>query len=95
MIPHAWVATGKSTLDLFGDKYVLLAFDGAEDEADGLVTAAAGRALPLDTIPIDDPDIAALYERRLALVRPDGHVAWRGDSAPTDPLHVIDAIRGG
>jgi len=28
-------------------------------------------------------------------VRPDGHVAWRGNDAPDDPLAVIDRIRGG
>jgi hypothetical protein len=28
------------------------------------------------------------------LVRPDGHVAWRGDDAPADPLAVIDLVRG-
>jgi hypothetical protein len=34
------------------------------------------------------------YERRLVLVRPDGHVAWRGDASPADPLAVIDRVRG-
>jgi hypothetical protein len=28
------------------------------------------------------------------LVRPDGYVAWRGDAMPTQPLAVIDRIRG-
>jgi len=28
------------------------------------------------------------------LVRPDGHVAWRGDAAPADPVALIDRIRG-
>jgi hypothetical protein len=28
------------------------------------------------------------------LVRPDGHVAWRGDEAPTDATTVIDRVRG-
>jgi hypothetical protein len=37
---------------------------------------------------------AELYERRLVLVRPDGHVAWRGDGDPPDPARVIDTVRG-
>jgi len=27
-------------------------------------------------------------------VRPDQHVAWRGDDAPADPLRLVDLIRG-
>ena len=26
-----------------------------------------------------------LYERRLVLVRPDGHMAWRSNELPADP----------
>jgi hypothetical protein len=43
---------------------------------------------------ISDDAIAAVYERRLVLVRPDGHVAWRGDVAPENPDGVIDRVRG-
>jgi Aromatic-ring hydroxylase, C-terminal len=43
---------------------------------------------------IEDPDAAALYERRLVLVRPDGHIAWRGDASPTDAVGLIDRARG-
>jgi hypothetical protein len=28
------------------------------------------------------------------LVRPDGHVAWRGDKTPLDAATVIDRVRG-
>jgi hypothetical protein len=28
------------------------------------------------------------------LVRPDGHVAWRSDTMPDDPLAVVDRVRG-
>jgi hypothetical protein len=34
------------------------------------------------------------YERRLVLVRPDGHVAWRADAEPQDARAVIDCVRG-
>jgi hypothetical protein len=43
---------------------------------------------------IDHREGAALYGRLLVLVRPDGHVAWRGDNPPTDPLAMIDTVRG-
>jgi hypothetical protein len=35
-----------------------------------------------------------VYERALVLVRPDGHVAWRGEAAPADPGEIIERIRG-
>jgi hypothetical protein len=38
--------------------------------------------------------VLAAYERRLALVRPDGHVAWRADREPLDAIALIDTIRG-
>ncbi len=35
-----------------------------------------------------------LYPRRLTLVRPDGHVAWRGDSRLADVGALLDRVRG-
>jgi hypothetical protein len=43
---------------------------------------------------LDYPKIGALYQRSLVLVRPDGHVAWRSDHVPPDPLALADRIRG-
>jgi hypothetical protein len=50
--------------------------------------------VPLATMSIADPAIGALYERRLVLVRPDGHVAWRSDALPKDPRALVDRVRG-
>ena len=93
--PHGWFSDGKSILDLFGNKFVLLVFDGTLGDAEGLISAAENFALPFDVVQIDNAEIAALYERKLVLVRPDGHVAWRADTVPDQPLKVIDAVRGG
>ena len=41
-----------------------------------------------------DPALAETYGAALSLVRPDGHVAWRGDGAPEDPAEMIHRIRG-
>jgi hypothetical protein len=40
------------------------------------------------------PALAGLYEAPLALVRPDQHVAWRGERAPADAAGLIDVVRG-
>src|SRR5262245_47889727 len=77
--PHAWIREGYSTLDLFGDGFVLLKFGKDSVDANGIVEAAAARRVPLTVHEISDAKIAELYERRLVLVRPDGHVAWRDD----------------
>lgn len=43
-----------------------------------LVEAAARRGIPLDVLRLDEPDFVRVYGRRLMLVRPDQHIAWRG-----------------
>ena len=45
-------------------------------------------------IDINDPNIAALVDRKLVLVRPDGHVVWCGDVCPDDASALIDRVRG-
>ena len=56
--------------------------------------AAAEAGVPLQVIDLDLPEIASLYQCRLVLVRPDGHVAWRADAEPDDARAVIDVVRG-
>jgi 2-polyprenyl-6-methoxyphenol hydroxylase-like FAD-dependent oxidoreductase len=92
--PHAWLQDGRSTLDLFGKGYVMLRFGRDAPDPAPFIAAATRRKVPLSVVDIADPAIAHLYERKLVLVRPDGHTAWRGDKVPVDPLAVIDTVRG-
>jgi 2-polyprenyl-6-methoxyphenol hydroxylase-like FAD-dependent oxidoreductase len=92
--PHAWIAERRSTLDLFGQGFVLLRLGTTPPAVDAFVGAAKQRGVPLEVVDLPAPDIAALYERRLVLVRPDGHVAWRADVAAPNPLAIIDRLRG-
>jgi hypothetical protein len=90
--PHAWIGPNRSTLDLFGRGFVLLCF--GDVDPGGLVDAAASRRVPIALERIASPDAAEIYERPLVLVRPDGHVAWRGDQVPADAGRLIDQVRG-
>jgi hypothetical protein len=49
------------------------------------------RCVPLKTLRLAPPE--RLYRRKLALIRPDQHIAWHGD-AVADALAVIDRVRG-
>ncbi len=92
--PHIWLRKGCSTLDLVGPGFTLLRFGGESLVTARLETAAAARGVPLRVADIYSQEAWTLYERRLALVRPDGHVAWRADEEPEDAFAVIDCVRG-
>jgi hypothetical protein len=92
--PHAWLADGRSTLDLFGEGFTLLHLGTHPADAAALIDAAQVRGVPLHDVVIADAELATLYERKLVLVRPDGHVAWRGDACPPDAAAIVDRVRG-
>ena len=90
--PHVWMKDGRSTLDLLDPNgFVLLDF-GSDPVP--VAAAAKSRGMPLKTVPIEDPGAAALFERKLVLIRPDGIVAWRDDAPPIDTVGLIDRARG-
>lgn len=91
--PHVWLQDGKSILDLFGRGYVLLCFGAADGE--GFAKAASRRRVPLEIVEVNGEKAArSLYGANYVLVRPDGHVAWRGDTLPEDAGRVIEVVRG-
>jgi 2-polyprenyl-6-methoxyphenol hydroxylase-like FAD-dependent oxidoreductase len=92
--PHAWLDDGFSTLDLFGIGFTLLRFGADRGAAHRLIEAGHAHNLQCGVVDIGDRDIAALYERALVLVRPDGHVCWRGDVLDIDPAALVDRVRG-
>ncbi len=92
--PHCWIADGRSTLDLFGAGFVLVRFGSPVANVAPLTAAAHARGVPLEIVDIDHADAASIYQKPLVLVRPDGHVAWRGDMLPDDAVSLVDHVRG-
>jgi 2-polyprenyl-6-methoxyphenol hydroxylase-like FAD-dependent oxidoreductase len=92
--PHVWLKDGRSTLDLFGRGFVLMRIGAVAQATDALLAAASRAGVPMAAVTLDEPEVARAYDRRLVLVRPDGHVAWRDDAPPAEPSRLIDCIRG-
>jgi hypothetical protein len=92
--PHVWLDDGRSTLDLYGRGFVLLRLGHNPPSGASIEQAAQQRGVPMTAIAIDDAKVLAAYERKLVLVRPDGHVAWRADQESADAGALIDVIRG-
>jgi 2-polyprenyl-6-methoxyphenol hydroxylase-like FAD-dependent oxidoreductase len=92
--PHVWLSDGRSTLDLYGRGFVLLRLGADAPEGAAIVRAAAARGVPLETVSLEAPEVLHSYQRRLVLVRPDGHVAWRADAEPEEAQALIDVVRG-
>ncbi|HET7763802.1 MAG TPA: FAD-dependent monooxygenase, partial [Burkholderiales bacterium] len=92
--PHAWLGGGRSTLDLFGKAFVLLRLGRDAQAVAPLAQAATRCKVPLQTVALDEPAVRGAYERELVLVRPDGHVAWRGDVVPADADAIVAQVTG-
>lgn len=83
LAPHAWLHDGASLYDRFGTGFTLLATPGPGGHDIAAAQADALRSgVPLTVLRPTESGIAALYPTRLTLIRPDQHVAWRGDAWP-------------
>ena len=92
--PHVWLRDRRSTLDLFGRGFTLLDLSGRSDDAKAFAAAAKKVDLPLEVLVLHEPAVRDAYERSFVLVRPDGHVAWRGDTMPVNAAAMVDKVRG-
>jgi 2-polyprenyl-6-methoxyphenol hydroxylase-like FAD-dependent oxidoreductase len=97
--PHAWLdrdhAAGGSLYDRLGSGFTLLRLGPKPPAGYAMAEAAAQAKIPLSTLDIADADIRALYERDLVLVRPDQHIAWRGNDIPSDCAALLRRLCGG
>ena len=91
-LPHVFLEPGVSIHDRLGKYFTLIAFGSADTSA--LEAAARDRRMPLTVLRLDRPDLRPIYERDFILVRPDQHVAWRGDEMPRDVDALLAKVTG-
>ena len=92
-VPHVWLSDGRSLLDALGPAYTLVRLDQTVDAAP-LVEAAARSGVPLTLLDVDQGATGFGFPETLLMVRPDSHIAWRGQAAPEQLDRLFDRLRG-
>jgi 2-polyprenyl-6-methoxyphenol hydroxylase-like FAD-dependent oxidoreductase len=94
LAPHLWLTDGSSLYDHFGPGFTLLITEGDEHAADRLAEAATKSNIPLKVLTPMNARLHQRYEARYALIRPDQHVAWRGNDIPADCEALLTHVTG-
>lgn len=91
-LPHIWLSNGEAVQDLAGAGFTLFDWSGSADVS-AWVAAFKARGVPLSVVARDEVRGRTVHGASLVLVRPDLHVAWRGETA-ADPERLLDLVTG-
>jgi hypothetical protein len=89
-----WLADGSAVQDQVGYDlgFTLLRF--STEDSTGLQKAFAFLRAPFRVLDLRDERARELYGCDLILLRPDLHVAWRGNCMPEEPLKLARLVTG-
>jgi hypothetical protein len=98
-LPHRWLADGSALQDHLGPDYTLLciaAGDARQARMAPLMQAMQQHGVPCQQLCLEEPGLRSTYQADLLLLRPDLHVAWRGDQLPTGEAlqHLVARVTG-
>jgi hypothetical protein len=94
-IPHLWLKDGSAVQDHLRGGYALIMCAPCSTELEEVGEAFRSLRCPLQVLDVSDvPHARELYARDYVLLRPDLHVAWRGNSAPADPARLAAVVTG-
>jgi 2-polyprenyl-6-methoxyphenol hydroxylase-like FAD-dependent oxidoreductase len=93
-LPHLFLSDGAPVHDLLGPGYTVLRLGGPDVDGTSLEAAVKATGAECRLLEIGDENACKVYGKRLILVRPDLHVAWRGDNAPDNPERIAAVAVG-
>lgn len=91
-LPHVWLEGQVAIQDRLGPGYALLRLRRKDTSA--LEAAMRARGAPFEVLDIPDSAARDLYGHDLILLRPDLHVAWRGNRTPAEPAKLAARVTG-
>ncbi len=94
-LPHVWLADGTPMQDHIPyEGYTLLRLGGTNADTSALEKALRALGAPVAVLDMPDDAPRQVYGHDLLLLRPDLHVAWRGNRPPEDPGNVAATVTG-
>ncbi len=94
-LPHVWLADGTPMQDHIPyEGYTLLRLGRTNADTSALEKALRAFGAPLAVLDMPDDAPRQVYGHDLLLLRPDLHVAWRGNRPPEDPGNVAATVTG-
>jgi hypothetical protein len=95
-LPHVWAAPGVGVQDLVGltNAFTLLRVGPDPLPGESLRNTFASLGVPFQVIDVDNDSAREVYQHPLLLLRPDMHVAWRGQTPPEDPKRLARIVTG-
>lgn len=91
-LPSLFLQDGSAVYDHLGQWFTLIVLNGTDTAS--IETAAAKAGVPLSIVRLDSDHARKVYEKPLILVRPDHHVAWRGEALPGDCQALVKTVAG-
>jgi 2-polyprenyl-6-methoxyphenol hydroxylase-like FAD-dependent oxidoreductase len=93
-LPHVWLDDGTPIQDRIPDGFTILKLGGTKADVSGLARAIRSRGVPAGVREVADAIAREVYGCDLILLRPDMHVAWRGNLPPEDPDLTAAIVTG-
>jgi hypothetical protein len=93
-LPHVWLDDGSAMQDRIGDCYTILRLGGSTADMEPLERALRSFGAPVARLDVPDRIAREIYGIDLLLLRPDMHVAWRGNAPPDEPEVVAATATG-
>lgn len=94
-LPHIWLDGAKAIQDVI-NPYGFTLLNLGEDEVSSSLFRDAFEevSVPFDSIFVASEAARKVYEKELLLLRPDMHVAWRGDFVPENISEIVAKVTG-
>ena len=95
--PHVFLSNGSAIYDAFGKDWTLVVFSDDEIGQKYIAKAAKDLGIPLMEVDLSKEELAkTLYEKKIVLLRPDQHVAFRADrvSGAEEAEKVLKTVTG-